>query len=234
MFNAGMVNESAVRFEKVRPEPLHVQVLSQIRGMILSGKAAPGQTLAETELAAQLGVSRGPIRDALKVLERERLVVSNPRRRAHVATLNAKDAEEIYSLRRSLELLASQRAIENATQTDLDEMEDVLGRMQRALDENDFIAMSHLDAAFHDVIYRASDHNRLYQLWQEIRAQVTFFLVSREASPITSQSIMIDEHRALLEALADRDADRLLALTEEHLLGAYDRILQALPEEERD
>lgn len=224
-----VMNNSATEFERLQPEPLHVQVLSQIRGMILHGRVAPGETLAETELAAQLGVSRGPIRDALKVLERERLVVSHPHRRAQVASLNANDAEELYSLRLALELFASKRAIKNATDADFAEMEEVIRQMQEALSEGDAIAMSHLDAAFHDVVYRAADHERLGQMWEELRSQVTFFLVSRDAATVTEGGVMVDEHRELLRALADRDTERLLRLTEAHLCSAYERIVAASP-----
>ncbi|EMY35983.1 GntR family transcriptional regulator [Arthrobacter crystallopoietes BAB-32] len=223
-----MAINGSLHVQKVRPEPLHVHVLPQLRALILNGEVAPGDPLPETELATMLGVSRGPVREALRDLEREGLVYSAPRRRARVSTLDATDVEEIYSLRRSLETLAAERAASRATPAHFAEMEAVLSKMEAALAAEDLIRLSHLDVEFHDVIYRASAHGRLYRAWEDIRSQVTFFLVSRNVSAETSRSIAIDEHRELLQALVARNAPKLVLLTEQHLLGAYERLSQAL------
>lgn len=209
-------------------EPLGTHVLKQFRNLILSGEVAPGETLPETEMASLFKVSRGPIRDAISALEREGLVVSEPRRRARVAILDEKDIEEIYSLRRSLELLAAERAAQHATEEDFAEMRDILTRMETELNDGDPIQLSHLDTAFHDVIYRASRHRRLYKAWTEIRCQVTFFLITRNKAAVLSKSNAIEEHHALLEALIARDPERLVKLTDNHLLSAYERLASAM------
>lgn len=207
--------------------PLRERVVTEIRESILSGRAAPGAVLPETELAEQLGVSRGPVRDALAVLEREGLVVSQRNRRARVATLGLRDIEEIYSLRRSLETLAAQRAASNVSKVELQEMERILRQMATALEREDFVSLSRLDTAFHDCVYQASRHDRLIRSWTDLSSQVTLFLVSRNVNAVTSRSI-VEEHQVLLDALADRDVDRLVALTEQHLLSAYERLRDAL------
>lgn len=208
--------------------PLHERVVAEIRQAILSGEIQPGAVLAETELAERLGVSRGPVRDALAVLEREGLVSSQPNRRARVAVLGLRDVEEIYSLRRSIEVLAAQRAASNITDVDLQSMRSILTRMDSALDRQDLVELSHLDASFHDHIYEASRHDRLYRTWASLRSQVTLFLISRNTNAATSREIVIDEHESLLEALTARNGDLLVRLTDQHLLGAYERLRDAL------
>jgi DNA-binding GntR family transcriptional regulator len=223
-----MASEETVSMRKVDALPLRERVVSEIRHTILSGQAEPGAILRETELAQKLGVSRGPVRDALAVLEREGLVTSRPNHRARVAVLNLRDVEEIYSLRRSLEMLAARRAASNVTDADLQSMRKVLTRMDSALDRQDLIELSHLDASFHDHIYAATRHDRLYRAWADLRSQVTLFLVSRNTAAVTSREIVIGEHEAMLEALTARNADVLVRLTDEHLLSAYERLRDAL------
>lgn len=213
---------------KVGPLPLGERVVAEIRQSILSGRARPGGVLPETELAEQLGVSRGPVRDALAILEREGLVTSQPNRRARVAVLGLRDVEEIYSLRRSLEVLASQRAAVNVTDQDLGEMSKILVAMESALDRQDLVELSNLDANFHDRIYLASRHDRLYRAWSDLRSQVILFLVSRNQTAMTSREIAIGEHEELLRALSARNGDLLVKLIDQHLLGAYERLRDAM------
>ena len=208
--------------------PLHEHVVTEIRDSILGGRAQPGSALLETELAEQLGVSRGPVRDALAVLTREGLVSSQPNKRARVVVLGLRDVEEIYSLRRSLESLAAERAAGNVTDLDLQAMSRTLVGMDAALERQDLVELSHLDVGFHDHVYQASRHDRLYRAWSDLRSQVTLFLISRNTAAVTSREIVIGEHEALLEALTARNARLLVRLTEEHLLSAYERLRDAM------
>jgi DNA-binding GntR family transcriptional regulator len=100
--------------------------------------------------------------------------------------------------------------------------------MDSALERQDLVTLSQLDTSFHDRIYEASRHDRLYRSWADLRSQVTLFLISRNTSAVTNRDIVIGEHEALLAALTARDADLLVRLTDEHLLGAYERLRDAL------
>ena len=208
--------------------PLHERVVAEIRQSILTGRARPGAALLETELAEQLGVSRGPVRDALALLQREGLVSSPPNKRARVVVLGLRDVEEIYSLRRAMERLAAERAASNVTDADLQAMSKVLVGMDAALERQDLIELSRLDVGFHDLVYQASRHDRLYRAWLDLRSQATLFLISRNTTVVTSREIVIGEHEALLRALTARNADLLVRLTEEHLLSAYERLRDAM------
>lgn len=203
---------------------LRERLAVDIRQAILGGEFPPDSVLPETTLAKRYGVSRGPIRDALGVLEREGLIVSPPNRRARVVNLSLRDVEEIYSLRRVLETLAAHRAPHNITEPELDELEGILGQMRAALDAAEYVRISRLDADFHDRICAAARHRRLYLAWSEIRSQVTLFLVSRNTMTATSFDIVVGEHRALLDALRARDEELLVRLTDSHLSLAYERL----------
>jgi DNA-binding GntR family transcriptional regulator len=203
-------------------------VVDKLRESILRGDRAPGDVLAETEIAARLGVSRGPVREALAVLEREGLVVSPPNRRARVVELGLRDIEEIYSMRRSLEQLAAQRAVRNITDGDLSGMRATLRDMAAAFDRRDLVELSLLDVAFHDHIYVASKHRRLQRAWADLRSQVVLFLVHRNTNALTSREVVVGEHGAIVDALANGDADRLTRLIEDHLLGAYERLRDSM------
>jgi len=208
--------------------PLHERVVTEIRDAILDGRSQPGSALLETELAGKLAVSRGPVRDALAVLQREGLVSSLPNKRARVVVLGLRDVEEIYSLRRVLERLAAERATGNVTDLDLAAMSRTLTRMDAALERRDLIELSHLDVGFHDHMYQASRHDRVYRAWADLRSQVTLFLISRNTAALTSREVVVGEHEALLSALTARDAPLLIRLTEEHLASAYERLRDAM------
>ncbi|PRB43050.1 GntR family transcriptional regulator [Arthrobacter sp. MYb23] len=211
-----------------RAQPLRERVIADIREMILSGRVGQGTVLPETDLAEQLGVSRGPVRDALAALQREGLVTLRPNRRARVVSLGLRDVEEIYSLRGQLERLAVQRAALNVTDIDLAAMRKILNRMDSALERQDLIELSQLDTGFHDRIYEASRHDRLYRSWADLRSQVTLFLISRNTTAVTSRDVVVGEHEALLEALTARDTALLVRLMDDHLLGAYERLRDAM------
>lgn len=164
----------------------------------------------------------------LAALQREGLVTLRQNRRARVVSLGLHDVEEIYSLRGQLERLAVQRAALNATDIDLAAMRKILNRMDSALERQDLVELSQLDTGFHDRIYEASRHDRLYRSWADLRSQVTLFLISRNTTAVTSRDIVVGEHEALLEALTAKDTALLVRLTDEHLLGAYERLRDAM------
>jgi DNA-binding GntR family transcriptional regulator len=201
-------------------------IVSQLRDAIMRGELTPNDRLREEVLAEKLGVSRGPIREALVQLEREGLVVKQPNGRAVVAALSLKDIEEVYSLRMSLEQLAVREAIRKANPSWFDAMQKVVDEMARQFD----IGMTEkeaarLDVEFHDLIYRASEHRRLYESWALLRPQVHFFLLTRYVASQDFRDITISDHQAIVRALSARDESRAVILIVEHLTGAYDRVI---------
>ena len=204
-------------------------VTDRLRDAILFGGFKPGEPLREEQLAASLDVSRGPVREALVQLEREGLVIVRRHRGATVARLSRPDADEVYSLRLALERLAVQRAVRSATDADFLALEEVIGAFQAAFErEPTEQEIAGLDVRFHDLIYRAARHQRLYDCWANLRSQIFLFLLSRNIANPDFREVTVQSHQDLLDALRSRDEARAAQEIELHLLGAYQRVMQGL------
>ena len=152
-------------------------VTDDLRDAIISHELEPGRRIAEDELALQMGVSRGPIREALMRLEREGLVVTERHKGARVASWSDVDIQEIYSMRSVLEELAIEWACRNATVSDLEAMEDVLHLYSKLTEKQRTPrTVSHVDLDFHTALFSAAHHDRLFQAWSVLRSQILAFL----------------------------------------------------------
>lgn len=203
------------------------EIVGRLREAIVNGQLQPGERLREDELAETLGVSRGPIREALVELEREGLVVGSRNRSKSVARLSREDAQEIYTLRLAIERLAIQLAARNARPEHLTEMQAIINEMasfaSQGVTEQE---AAKLDVSFHDVIYRAAQHKRVYQVWKDIRPQIYIFLLSRNVANTDFLSDAARSHQALLNVIQQRDAAQAVTAIEQHLLVAYDRVFK--------
>lgn len=200
-------------------------VVETLRETIARGGFAPGQHLREAELAAALKVSRGPIREALTQLEREGLVALHRHRGARVVELSPADIEEIYTLRLSLERLAAERAARHARAKHFVAFDRVLEQMARLREDYAPDEAATLDVEFHDIVYDAADHSRLRRAWEQIRSQVYMFLYSRSLVRHDFDEIAFSEHTRIRQILADQDPPAAVAVVEEHLDGAYARLI---------
>jgi len=204
------------------------EVGERLRQAILSGQLAPGQKLRENVLAESMGVSRGPIREALRRLEREGLVISRHNRSAFVARLSRQDLDEVYSLRLVLERLAVQLAIRNATEEELAEMQATIDTMaayiKRGITEQEAAG---LDMRFHDALYRASHHRRLQDSWETLRPQVHILLLSRNVASPDFRDQAVGGHQEILDAIRSGDEARATAIIEQHHQAGYDYALRS-------
>ena len=206
-------------------------IVDRLRSAILNGTFKPGQPLREEQLAASLDVSRGPVREALVQLEREGLVIVRRHRGATVARLSRADVEEVYSLRQALERLAMRQAVQHATEEDFAAMEGVLDEFRAAFARGPTEqVIADLDVRFHDLIYQAAHHQRLYDCWANLRAQIYIFLLSRNVANPDFRIVTVQSHSDLLDVLRSRDEARAVQEIEAHLLGAYQRVIQSYPE----
>jgi DNA-binding GntR family transcriptional regulator len=203
------------------------EVADAIRDAIFSGRIDLGQRLVEEELASNLSVSRGPVREALALLAREGLVHMERHRGTTVAQLDLDSVNELFSLRTALERLAAEWACRNATRQDLDRMTTVLeqfGRLPRPPVRSSVAA---LDIAFHDAIFQAAHHERLQRSWFAVRSQIFVCLVNRGAlRPDFSQSWLKD-HEDLIEVLRRRKPGPAVRLVVAHTVWPYQRALEA-------
>lgn len=207
------------------------EIVIRLRQAILSGQFEPDERLGEQFLAETLEVSRGPIREALSQLEREGLVIIRRNRGAFVARLSREDVDEVYSLRLALERLALQLAIQNATPSDLGEMQATIDTtaayLERGLTEQEG---AELDVRFHDILYRSANHKRLYDFWESLRPQIHIFLLSRVAADSDFRQYAVESHQDILDAIRDKDEARAIMTLEDHLQGSYDRVVKSYPQ----
>lgn len=202
------------------------KVADYLREAIFRGRIAPGEQLREVPLSRVLGISRGPIRDALHQLEREGLVTIPRNGRTIVARLTKEDFDEVYSLRLGLERVAMQYAIRNATSADLDEMQRIVDfmveRVNEGISEKD---AAELDLQFHDVVYQASRHKRLQSVWADLRPQIYIFLLSRNVAD-SDFRIQMTRHQEIVDVIRARNEQQAIEVIEVHLQVAYNRIIK--------
>lgn len=204
---------------------LATEIAVRLQMAILHGELEPGTRLREEVLAEKMGVSRGPIREAFGTLEREGLVTIRRNRGTYVARLRHKDLDEVYSLRLALELLAVQRAIAMGTDADFDQIQSIVdtmaGYVQRGITEQE---SAELDIRFHDSIYLASRHQRLYECWTNLKPQIYIMFLSRNMANPDFRGMVVEGHQEILDAIRDRADERALALTEKHLRSTYEYV----------
>src|SRR5579875_2987406 len=181
-------------------------VADRLRQAILHGELEAGRHLREEELAERLQVSRGPVRDAFVSLEREGLVRSSRHRGVTFVELNRRDLHEIFTLRSVLEPLAVSLAAERATAADLAGIEAALGEFTVALSgQLSARAAAHLDIQFHDAIYRAARHERLYTTWSQLRMPAYWFMLSRNVESTQWRQDTASGHAQIFSAIRAGD-----------------------------
>jgi DNA-binding GntR family transcriptional regulator len=205
-------------------------VAESIRQAIFDGALELGQRLSEADLAQQLGVSRGPVREALVQLKQEGIVTITQHRGASVVTFSAEDVSELASLRMALELFAVELAVARASDADLDDLAEIAKSLTEAAAAGNEYKLVQLDVRFHDGLYRAAHHDRLWKAWATIRSQVLLFLLSRRAANDDYRTVAAVEHQQILDILRTRDADEARHVIQEHLRGSYDRLIRAFPD----
>jgi len=206
------------------------QVASQLRVAIVRGRLAPGQHIVEKEIAEAMGLSRGPVRDAFKILENQGLVARYPHRGTFVTGMMMQDAEEIYSLRGALEILAVEYAIKNATDAQLDELDRIVDRMAERIEANYTQGeATDLDMQFHDALYQISGHARLQAAWAALRGQVSLLILThRRLDPADFREKGVEYHRQIVACLRQRDTEAVNAAVRKHLASSFGTIAAAV------
>jgi DNA-binding GntR family transcriptional regulator len=204
---------------------LALDVAARLRESIVDGTLPPGTRLVEMEVASQLGVSRGPLREALRILETEGLIISEPGHGSHVAWISERDIREIYSLRRILEQEAFRLAAEDGAEGQLQELASVLGAMFEAADRGDHASVLDLDLEFHRQIWRMAGHSRLEAYLNEVAAQAKMY-IAVQTSLYDDLAAGVSDHKEMLDALAQRDSQRAIRALLEHLQEATDVLLR--------
>ena len=198
--------------------PLREVVFLTLRKAILKGELQPGERLMEIALANRLGVSRTPVREAIRMLEHEGLVVMKPRRGAQVAKITEQELNAVLEVRKSLEMLAANKACERMTEEDMKAMRDAGAEFRKlALNPNcDLTALTEADVAFHDTIYRGTRNRRLNQILANLREQMYRFRLEYLKDASIRESL-VSEHEEIMKAVAGRDGELAADLIGEHI-----------------
>lgn len=196
-------------FQKFMPEaPLKKRVLAFLEKLIIDGLLKPRQHLIETEISCAIGVSRPPIREALRALEVEGLVISVPNRGFTVTEFTEKDVKNVYLIRATLERLAFKLATAALTPKTLDALESVYRKMAKAVDEENLSGYFDLNHEFHSIILQAVNNEQLTKIILNLGKQVMFF---RKLSIISTPGTLrqsLEMHRSLLDALRSGDGEK--------------------------
>jgi len=211
-------------------KPLRELVFEAIRQAIIDGTLEPGQRLMEAQLAEELGVSRTPVREAIRKLELGNFVVMIPRRGAYVADISLKDVAEVFEIRGALEALAAELAAERATDEELEQLERLLVEIGKSIEKRDVQAVVEFDTQFHDLLYRASRNERLGQLLSQLREHIQRFRTETLSNP-ARMKVALEEHRQIVEALAARDGALARKLAAEHIESAENSLMERQFEE---
>ncbi len=196
--------------------PLRDVVFNTLRKAILRGNLEPGEHLREIHLADKLGVSRTPIREAIRKLELEGLVVMIPRKGAVVAEITEKSLRDVLEVRRVLEALAVRLACEKILDEEVEELKVAAKAFEEALETGDVTAFAEADVRFHDIIYRATDNQRLIQLLYNLREQMYRYRVEYLKRDDAHETLL-EEHQAIIDTIERRDEDNAVKAVCTHI-----------------
>ncbi|MGF7184162.1 DNA-binding GntR family transcriptional regulator [Desulfitispora alkaliphila] len=211
--------------------PLREIVFDSLRDAIINGTLKPGERLMEVQLAEEMGVSRTPVREAIRKLELEGFVVMVPRKGAYVAGISLKDIADVFEIRAALEGLAAGLAAERCTDDELEELERHLVKVTELVNSNDIQTLVDIDTGFHDIIYKASRNEKLVQIISNLREQIQRFRTTSLAVPGRLREVVM-EHKQIVEAIAERNICLARDLAQNHVENAENIMLDALQEDE--
>src|SRR5688500_3481064 len=196
--------------------PRAQQIAEVLRSSIIAGRYEPGERLIEASLSAELGTSRGPVREALRQLENEGLVMSFPYRGAVVLGVSDEEVQEVLiPIRLTLERYAFVLALEKLTDDDFAELGKQIWLMEQAGKAKNLLKLVEADLAFHEIVIAAAGQLHAVQIWRTISPRIRAYFYRYER--FRSFQETVDEHRLLLEALQTRDPETVLAQLERHI-----------------
>jgi phosphonate utilization transcriptional regulator len=198
----------------------------EIEQLILSGELGIGQHVNESELAARFGISRGPIREALRALEEARLVRSEKNRGVFVREISVAEADEIYDIREALDQLIGQRVAERATQEQCGRLQAVVAEMDGATRLRDVKSYHALNLKFHDMLVEFAGNARLTESYRLLTKGLLLFRM-RGLQDGGGFALSNTEHRAVIEAIAARDGARAGRLLRQHAVQSRARMHKA-------
>lgn len=219
-----------------RSQSLHEQTYQAIRMAILSGDLTAGARLVETQLAEQLQVSRTPIREAIRQLQRENLVTADSNGAVRVAQLSVSDAMQLYDCRIALEQLSISEACRNATANHLEQLEQIIQQSETAIEqplsELRHQQLLHMDYEFHRLLAESSGNSWLVQILDQVFDKMAILRL-RTLQHNPSVLDIRSEHRRIYEAVCDRNSIAANQAIQFHLISSKERVIQEIKQLEQ-
>ncbi len=207
--------------------PLRDVVFNTLRSAILTGKLKPGERLMEVHLSNQLGVSRTPVREAIRKLELEGLVTMIPRRGAQVAQITEKSLKDVLEVRRSLDMFIAELACMRITTEQLENLSEAAKAFEEATESTDIAIIAKADVAFHDIIMEATGNTRLKQLVNNLAEQMyryRFVYLTDKGN----HKRLIEEHGQIYEAILSRNKEAARKAAQIHIDNQERAIIEHL------
>ena len=198
--------------------PLRDVVFNTLREAILKGELKPGERLMELQLAARLGVSRTPIREAIRMLEQEGLAVTIPRRGAEVAKMTEKDMQDVLQVREALDELAASIACEMISKEELEQLEQAMKDFELAISTKDVKSIADTDMIFHDIIYHATRNPKLVTILNNLREQMYRYRVEYLKDE-KNYPILLKEHREIVEGFTAKNKELVTDSMRKHVVN---------------
>ena len=212
--------------------PLRDVVFNTLREAILRGDLVPGERLMELQLAAKLGVSRTPIREAIRMLEQEGLAITIPRKGAIVAGMTEKDMQDVLEIREALEELSVQVACDKITDEEIAELQKNMKNFEHSLKSGDLKKMAQADVEFHDVIYRATDNPKLINMLNNMREQMYRYRVEYLKNPQNHEQLL-QEHEAIYKGIVEKDKSAVTEMIRKHISNQVAVVKHMIREQEK-
>ncbi|WAM34694.1 GntR family transcriptional regulator [Caldicellulosiruptor morganii] len=209
-------------------KPLREIVFEKLRDMIVSGELKPGERLMEIKLAEMLGVSRTPIREAIRKLELEGLVVMLPRKGAYVADISKKEIMDVLEIRAALDKLAACLAAQRMTKSEKEELKKALASFEKNFKLGNIEGMINDDIKLHDIIYAGAKNEKLQHIINNLREQITRFRIIYLKEIYRKSENLLNEHREIVEAILSGDADKAQKVAEEHIKNQEIELIKSL------
>ena len=213
--------------------PLRDVVFKTLRQAILKGELEPGERLMEIQLAERLGVSRTPIREAIRKLELEGLVLMIPRRGAEVAKISEKNLRDVLEVRRSLEELAIDLACQRIQEEELETLREAQKEFAAAVAAGDAMEIAQTDEKFHEIIYSGTGNQKLMQILSNLREQMYRYRLEY-IKDANKRQILLVEHEQILKALSLRHVQEAKLAVREHIDNQEITVLKNLKEQEEN
>lgn len=208
-------------------QPLREAVCETLRDAIRKGILEPGERLMEVQLADELGISRTPVREAIRKLEQEGYVIMMPRRGTYVSDISTNDVKEIFEIRSALESLATGLAARRIEPDELETLQNLLIEIEGYIAKNDIEKIVETDIKFHGLLYKVSRNERLVNIISNLKEQLARFRTLSMSYPGRLQETL-EEHSEMVEAIANGDVSAARDAAEHHMERAEKTLLKAI------